>query len=595
MTTFSVWAPAADRVELALNDQRIPLQAQGRDWWVVEVPQASAGMDYAFVLDDSKPLPDPRSPWQPQGVHGPSRLVDHDAFLWSDDGWRAGPLAAGIIYELHVGTFTPAGTFEAVIERLDHLVGLGITHLELMPVAEFSGAHGWGYDGVDLFAPHNAYGGPEGLKRLVNACHARDLAVILDVVYNHLGPTGNYLGQFGPYFTDHYTTPWGEAVNLDGRGSDEVRRFFCDNALMWLRDYHFDGLRIDAVHAIVDSSAIHFLEQLAEEVRALEAQLGRHLVLIAESNLNDPRIVRATEIGGYGLDAQWNDDFHHALHTLLTGEADGYYADFGRLADLARVLERGLVYDGRYSAFRGRRHGRPASDLASHRFVGFMQNHDQVGNRAIGERVGHLISQRRLEIGAALVLTSPFVPMLFQGEEWGTTAPFLYFTDHQEPDLAESVRKGRGQEFAAFGWNPNDVPDPQAKVTFERSKLDWNALEREPHAGFLSWYLQLIEIRCRLPALSAGYPQRPRVRYDERSNWIVVERGPAAVVCNLGPEVCWIQLKTEHYRILLTNDENTQPKPRGITLESDSVAIVEDITADQTAAVDAFRHWGSDL
>ena len=353
-----VWAPNAGKVACEVQGQRVDLQAECGGWWSADL-ELPADADYAFRLDDAEPLPDPRSPFQPYGVHGPSRTVDHSGFAWNDAGWQARPLSAALIYELHVGTFTPQGTFEAVIDRLDHLIALGVSHIELMPVAEFPGNRGWGYDGVDLFAPHHAYGGPLGLKRLIDACHQRGLAVLIDVVYNHLGPAGNYLARFGPYFSDRHKTPWGSAVNFDGRYADEVRSFFCDNALMWLKDYHADGLRLDAIHAIVDTSAFPFLEQLATEVDELAAHLGRHLVLIAESDLNDPRVVRRRELGGFGIDAQWSDDFHHALHAVLTGERDGYYADFGRLADVAASFEQSFVYSGRYSHFRERSHGRP--------------------------------------------------------------------------------------------------------------------------------------------------------------------------------------------------------------------------------------------
>jgi maltooligosyltrehalose trehalohydrolase len=428
MTSLSVWAPGKNTVEVEARGRRYAMTPRENGWWLAELP-LDGTFDYAFVVDGGEPLPDPRSRWQPSGIHGLSRMVDHGVFHWTDQRWQAPPLAAAVIYELHIGTFTPAGTFGAAIDKLDHLAELGVTHVELMPVAEFSGSRGWGYDGVDLFAPHHAYGGPEKLKRLIDACHARGLAVILDVVYNHLGPAGNYLSRFGPYFTDRYATPWGQAVNFDDAGSDQVRRFVCDNALMWLRDYHFDALRIDAVHAIYDSSALHILEQLAAEVAALAAQSARHLALIAESDLNDPRIVRPRAVGGYGIDAQWSDDFHHALHTVLTGERSGYYADFGTLADLAKALERAFVYDGRYSRFRRRAHGRSREGLSGHNFLGYLQNHDQVGNRARGERSSDLMSVGRLKIAAALVMTAPFIPLLFQGEEWGASAPFLYFTD----------------------------------------------------------------------------------------------------------------------------------------------------------------------
>jgi maltooligosyltrehalose trehalohydrolase len=575
MTLLRVWAPEATQVEVEVGGERILLTASEGGWWSADVSAARPGTDYAFVLDGDKPLPDPRSPWQPYGVHGPSRVVDHGAFAWTDRHWQAKPLAAAVIYELHVGTFTPEGTFEAVIERLDHLVNLGVTHVELMPVNEFSGSRGWGYDGVDLYAPHHTYGGPDGLKRLVDACHARGMAVLLDVVYNHLGPAGNYLGRFGPYFTDRYATPWGQAVNLDGPDSDEVRRFFCDNALMWLRDYHVDGLRIDAVHAILDTSAVHFLEQLACEVDALEARLGRHLVLIAESDLNDPRVVWPPEIGGYGLDAQWSDDFHHALHTVLTGERGGYYADFGSLADVAKALERVFVYDGRYSVFRRRQHGRPPTRLSGHRFLGYLQNHDQIGNRAQGERSSHLMSPARLKVAAALVLTAPFVPMLFQGEEWGATAPFQYFTDHEDLELGQAVTQGRREEFAAFGWNPEAVPDPQAQETFERSKLDWDEREREPHVSLLDWHRRLIRLRREVPALSDGCLHRVRVRFDEQAQWLAVDRGPVTVACNLAGRAQHVPVCGEFSgSFLLASDPGIKVVPGGVELPPDSVAVL---------------------
>jgi maltooligosyltrehalose trehalohydrolase len=431
MHTFRVWTLLPKRVEIQVDGVRHLMVAEPDGWWHAEVSSAEPGSDYGFFLDGEGPIPDPRSPWQPRGVRGLSRVVDHGAFGWTDSAWQAPPLSQAVIYELHIGTFTRQGAFQAAIEKLDHLVELGVTHVELMPVNEFSGTRGWGYDGVDLFAPHHAYGGPEGLKKLVDACHSRRLAVLLDVVYNHLGPSGNVLDRFAPYFTSRYATPWGPAINFDGADSDEVRRFFCDNALMWLRDYHFDGLRLDAVHAILDTSAEPFLEQLGVEVKQLEAQLDRPLVLIAESDLNDPRLLWPRERGGFALDAQWSDDFHHALHTVLTGERKGYYSDFGALADLAKALRQAFVYDGQYSAHRRRRHGRPPAGLSGGRFLAYLQNHDQIGNRANGERSSQLLSSERLKIAAAIVFTSPFIPLLFQGEEWGATTPFLYFTDHE--------------------------------------------------------------------------------------------------------------------------------------------------------------------
>jgi maltooligosyltrehalose trehalohydrolase len=575
MISFRLWAPNANQVELKIGSDFFGMTRGDGNWWRTEIPLAKTGIDYAFVLDGGEPVPDPRSLWQPNGIHGPSRTVDHGAFSWTDQSWQAKPLSSAIVYELHVGTFTPRGTFIAAIDKLDYLVDLGVTHIELMPVAEFSGTHGWGYDGVDLYAPHHAYGEPDDLKRLVDATHARGLAVILDVVYNHLGPAGNYLARFGPYFTQRYATPWGEAINFDGPQSDEVRRFFCDNALMWLRDYHFDGLRIDAVHAILDTSAIHFLEQLAGEVADLQAQTDRQLALIAESDLNDPRIIRPREIGGYGMLAQWSDDFHHALHCVLTGERAGYYRDFGSLADLAKALQRVFVYDGRYSVFRRRRHGRPPSGLSGHSFLGYLQTHDQIGNRAKGERSSHLMSVARLKIAAALVLTGPFVPMLFQGEEWGATSPFLYFTDHKDPQLARNVTEGRRREFASFGWKPDEVPDPQAVETFERSKLNWTERDKEPHAGLLAWHRRLIELRRKIPSLSDGRLDKVGVRFDENGKWLVVKRGPVVVACNLNQVTQRVPVDIDPAsRLLLTSADKVQLSQNTVELTADSVAIL---------------------
>jgi maltooligosyltrehalose trehalohydrolase len=525
-----------------------------------------------YAVDGSEPVPDPRSPWQPAGIHGPSRVVDHSAFAWTDAGWAPPALTDGVVYELHVGTFSPEGTFDGVRSRLDHLVSLGVTHLELMPVAEFSGDRGWGYDGVDLYAPKDAYGGPEGLQRLVEACHRRGVAVLLDVVYNHLGPVGNYLERFGPYFTSRYCTPWGKAVNLDDAGSDETRRFFIDNALHWLRDYHLDGLRLDAVHALVDHSAVHFLEELAAEVKALEGRLGRPLVLVAESDLNDPRLVRDTAAGGYGIDAQWSDDFHHALHAFVTGEKDGYYADFGSLGQVARALENVFVYDGCHSAHRRRRHGRPVGDLPRTRFLGYLQNHDQVGNRARGERTSHLVDPPALRASAALVLLGPFVPMIFQGEEWATRSPFLYFTDHQEAELAEAVRSGRRHEFAAFGWDPDEIPDPQDVETFRRSKLPWDEISMEPHRTMLDWHRKLIALRRSHPSLRDGAPGATRVRFDEQARWLVMERGDVTVVCHFGRERTSIPIDPARPREVLASC--TGPVLAARQVEMDPGALV---------------------
>ncbi len=533
MTTFEVWAPDARKVELVLDEGRYAMERGDFGYWRAD-RAADEGTAYRFSVDGGDPVPDPRSHHQTQGVHGPSAVVDHSAFRWTDDNWRGAPLSSAVIYEAHIGTFTPEGTFEGAIARLDHLVDLGVTHLELMPVAEFPGNRGWGYDGVDLYAPHQEYGGPHGLKELVDACHGRGLAVVLDVVYNHLGPDGNYLGSFGPYFSDRYSTPWGDAINFDGPGSDEVRDFFTGNAEHWLEHYHLDGLRIDAVHAILDLSAMHFLEELARRVDALEARLGRTLSVILESDLNDPRLITPYEAGGYGADAQWSDDFHHALHALLSGETGGYYADFGGVEHVAQALQRAFVYDGSYSEFRDRRHGKRPEGLSGHRFLGYLQNHDQVGNRATGQRSSHVMSTELLKVGAALVLTSPFVPMLFQGEEWGATTPFQYFTDHTDAELGAAVSKGRRSEFESFGWDPTEVPDPQDPATFDRSVLDWSEPEDGDHLELLDWHRAVIGLRRSSPDLTDGRLDLVDCTYDDDARWLVVERGSLSICCTFG-------------------------------------------------------------
>jgi maltooligosyltrehalose trehalohydrolase len=585
MHEFKVWAPIPRKVAVKIGDATYPmLGPDERGWWSVALEKAGPGTDYGFVVDDdAQTWPDPRSEWQPYGVHGTSRVYDQTAFVWSDGGWQAPPLSSGVIYELHVGTFTPRGTFDSAIGRLDYLVELGITHVELMPVAAFPGERGWGYDGAALFAVYEGYGGPDGLKRLVNACHARGLAVLLDVVYNHFGPVGNYSGKFGPYLTDRHHTPWGGAMNFDDWGSDEVRRFFCDNALMWMRDYHIDGLRLDAVHEMFDRSAIHFLEQLSIEVEELSARLGRRLVLIAESDLNDPRVVKAREIGGYGMDAQWSDDFHHALFTVLIeeGAEKGYYADFGTMAKLAKALTKVFVQDGTmYSQYRGRSHGRPVEDLSPQQFVGFIQNHDQVGNRATGDRVVEVAGMDRAKVAAGLVLTAPFLPMIFEGEEFAASTPFLYFADHDDPEMAKAVKEGRRGEFAAFGWNPAEIPDPENVETFERSKLRWDEVHQGRHEEMFQWYRGLIALRRGSDSLNNGEPGQTKVIFDEEKEWLVMERGAVTVVCNLGQERMEFE-NPKHLPLVMASHKEVRATKREVVLPPDTLAILSTEKASQ--------------
>jgi maltooligosyltrehalose trehalohydrolase len=573
MTTLRVWAPLPETVELEVDGRRRPMSPAGGGWWSGEV--GPAGSDYALVLDGGDPRPDPRSAWQPHGVHGPSRVVDHDAFAWTDQQWRGVPLAGSVLYEMHVGTFTPEGTFDAAVERLDHLVSLGVSAVELLPCNAFAGRWGWGYDGVAWYAVHDPYGGPEGLKRFVDAAHARGLGVVMDVVYNHLGPAGNYLPEFGPYLTEAHTTPWGSAVNLDREGSDEVRRFILDNALMWLRDYHVDGLRIDAVHALVDERATHLLEELSVEVEALGAQLGKPLFLIAESDLNDPRMVASREAGGNGLDGQWADDVHHALHANLTGETAGYYGDFLGLPVLAKVMSGVFLHDGTWSSFRARAHGRPVpTTMPGHRFVVYLQDHDQVGNRATGDRISATLSDGLLKVGAALVLTSPFTPMLWMGEEWGARTPWQFFSDH-EGELGEAVRKGRRAEFASHGWDTEEVPDPQSEQTLRDSTLDWSEPDQERHAELLAWTRDLIALRRARPELTDGRRDRVRVTYDEDARWFAMQRGRVLVVCNLGSERAVVPVDGTPGAVLLQSEPGAKHAPGSVELDGESVLVVE--------------------
>jgi maltooligosyltrehalose trehalohydrolase len=526
-THFSVWAPRARELALRVRTGAAagdhPLVRDRRGVYAATVTGVAAGDDYAYVIDGGAERPDPTSRWQPEGVHGPSRVVDAAAFPWTDAKWRGPEMADYIIYELHTGTFTREGTFDAVIERLAGLRELGVTAIELLPVAQFPGERNWGYDGVFLYAPQHSYGGPAALRRLVNAAHGAGLAVVLDVVYNHVGPEGNYLGDFAPYFSDAYHTPWGPAVNYDAADSDEVRDFAIENACYWVRDFHIDALRLDAVHGIFDSQPGHLLAELAERVHATGAALGRRVQVIAESDRNDPRLVRPLARGGFALDAMWNDDFHHAVHVALTGERAGYYqgfAEHGDIAAIADALSRRFVFQGQYASHRRRRHGAPAADVPAGHFVVYTQNHDQVGNRAAGERLAALIPPAALRLAAALLLLSPYVPLLFMGEEYGERAPFLYFVSHSDERLVESVRAGRRAEFESFGWT-GEIPDPQAQATFERSRIDITVACEGEHAALRALYRALLAIRREEPALRPG-AARITVRRDTDARWIAM-------------------------------------------------------------------------
>ena len=565
MTIFEVWAPDTT-VRLRLGGTEREMERGADGWWRLDVPSAGPGTDYGYLLPDAEqPLPDPRSPWQPEGVHGPSRVYDHAAFAWTDAAWTGRQLPGAIVYELHVGTFTPAGTFDAAIEHLDHLVDLGVDLVELLPVNAFNGEYGWGYDGVGWFAPHEAYGGPDGLKRFVDAAHGRGLGVLLDAVYNHFGPSGAYAPMFAPYLSAG-NNPWGSAVNVDGPLSDGVRRYIVDSVLMWLRDYHVDGLRLDAVHAFVDHTAINLLEQLTVEVESLATHLGRPLSLIAESDLNDAKLITPREAGGYGLQGQWDDDVHHALHSLLTGERQGYYGDFGSLDCLRTVLQGAYYHADTWSSFRQRTHGRPIDRrlIPGHRFVAYLQNHDQIGNRAMGDRISATLSPGLLKVGATLLLTSPFTPMLFMGEEWAASTPWQFFSSHPEPDLAAAVRAGRRREFGAHGWAEADVPDPQDPATFLRSKLDWAERDKPGHAEILNLYRKLIGLRRAHADLSDPWLDKVDVWYGDQ--WVAIRRGSCVVAANLAAEPRTVSLRGVPNRVLFA----TEP---GVVLERDRVEL----------------------
>ena len=590
LVQFRVWAPRAKTVSVHVcNPSRNPIPMESREYGYFEVTieDVRAGHRYQYILDDQKIRPDPASRFQPDGVHQASAVIDPDAFVWTDRGWKGLPIKDLIIYELHTGTFTATGTFEAIIPHLDYLKhAVGVTAIELMPVAQFPGRRNWGYDGTYLYAPHSTYGGPQGLKTLIDACHAAGLAVILDVVYNHLGPEGNYLADFGPYFTDRYRTPWGDAVNYDGPDSDEVRHFIVGNALYWVTEYHIDGLRLDAIHGIYDLSANHILRELGEAVHGQAIRLGRQIFVTAESALNDARVITAPVQGGYGLDGQWNDDFHHALLTVLTKERTGYYQDYGGLGHLATAMKDGFVYSGQYSRYHRRRHGNSSKHCAPSQFVVFSQNHDQVGNRAFGDRPSSRIPVQALQVAAATVLLSPNIPLLFMGEEYGETVPFLYFIDHGDPALVEAVRRGRRAEFASFTWE-EDIPDPQDPITFERSRIQLGSPRDPRQAAMLRWTRTLIDLRKTIPSLSTGGTKSGhQVWAHEKENVLVLHRwaqeGPASLlVVGFNSETTSVMLREPVGRWSLRLDSSGQefggtgqePMSRDLAITAEGVSI----------------------
>jgi maltooligosyltrehalose trehalohydrolase len=555
--TFRLWAPHAKAAVLALDGREVELTALTHGWFEART-EATHGQRYGFRLDGGPVRPDPAARWLPDGVHEQSALVD-PALLRDarpTTSFRAAPMSAAAIYELHVGTFTPEGTFDAAVGRLADVANVGITHVEVMPVNAFNGTHGWGYDGVAWYAVHQPYGGPEAFARFVEACHRHGLAVILDVVYNHLGPSGNYLGEFGPYLTDRYRTPWGEGLNLEGEDSDGVRSFIVGNAVQWLRDYGVDGLRLDAVHGLVDGSAVHILAELRDAVDRLAVAEGRPLQLVAESDRCDPQTVRGREVGGLGMDAQWADDLHHAIHTALTGESDGYYVDYAGLPDVAEAYRRGFLYDGRYSVFRRRTVGAPLGDVPGHRLVAHIQNHDQVGNRAAGDRLTTLVTPELVEVAAVLLCASPLTPMLFMGDEYGETAPFQYFTSHPEPELADAVRSGRREEFATFAaFTGSQVPDPQADATFTGSRLRWEQSDTAAGRQRRALWQRLLQLRREQPALGNGRRDLVEVLTVDPSLLAVVRRDPDApavlVTANLSDQEWTLELPDARWTLLL--------------------------------------------
>ncbi|MGF6833153.1 maltooligosyltrehalose trehalohydrolase [Paenarthrobacter sp. TE4293] len=576
---YDVWAPNADSVRLLADGHEYDMEHHddaAPGWWRAPADgagQEGDGVPYGYIVDGEGPFPDPRSRRQPDGVHGLSATFDPSVHEWQDSAWKGKQLKGSVIYELHLGTFTPEGTLDAAAAKLDYLVDLGVDFIELLPVNGFNGVHNWGYDGVLWYAVHEPYGGPAAYQRFVDAAHAAGLGVIQDVVYNHLGPSGNYLPKFGPYLKSGEGNTWGDSVNLDGPGSDDVRRYILENAAMWLRDYHVDGLRLDAVHALRDERAVHILEEFGALGDQIEAETGIPRTLIAESDLNNPRLIYPRKDNGYGLEGQWSDDFHHAVHVNLSGETTGYYADFDSLAVLAKVLEHGFLHDGSYSSFRGRHHGRPIRRDLAHpsALVVCLQNHDQIGNRAIGDRLTASLSYGKLAIGAVLTMTSPFTPMLFMGEEFGASTPWQFFTSHPEPELGKATAEGRIKEFERMGWDPAVVPDPQDPQTFLRSKLKWEEVGEGDHARLLQLYKDLAQLRRNTPELVDGGFGSTLVEYDDDERWLQMSRGTVRVVCNFGDEELATPLDGS---ILLATEHGAALDEATLTLPGGSAAVV---------------------
>lgn len=572
---FAVWAPIPELVRVDVDGALHPMTRDADGWWRAVV-DAHVDSRYGFVLDDDPTvLPDPRSPRQPDGVHERSQLWNPSTVAWSDSAWQGRSIEGAVIYELHVGTFTPTGTLDSAIDKLDYLVDVGVDFVELMPLNAFGGTHGWGYDGVLWYAVQEAYGGPDALVRFVTACHERNLGVLIDAVFNHLGPSGNYLPKYGPYLTES-NTGWGQGVNVSEAGADEVRRYILDCALRWMRDFHVDGLRLDAVHALADHTAIHILEEMSSETDALAEQLGRPLSLIAESDLNDPRLITPRDRGGYGMTAQWDDDIHHAIHTAVSGERQGYYSDFGSLESLANTLRHGYFHAGTYSSFRHRRHGRPldTATIPATRLLAYTSDHDQVGNRAVGDRPSQNLDFGQLAVKAALVLASPYTAMLFMGEEWASSSPFQFFTSHPEPELARATAEGRKAEFSAHGWDADEIPDPQDLETFARSKLKWDEVDTGEHTRLLAVYRALIALRRSEADLADPWLDHLHVDYDEDQRWLTMHRGTLAIVCNLAEQPVTVPVSGE---VVLASADVTVAE--ATTLPGHSFAIVRSATS----------------